>query len=103
MKYILTTENDVIINISDTLDYQSNGNPLVNNGTLAIAKPLVKEIFEYTEEIPSKITPDKYCYTVERGFYKNPNFKQYYSIEDRVSVLEDMVNMLLIGEEEEEE
>lgn len=103
MKYVLTTDNDVLIHISDTLDYQSNGNPLVDNGNLAIAKPLVKEIFEVEdEEIPAKAIENnaKYKYTREDGFTKNEDYVEYYSPEQRIEALEEMVNMLLLGEEE---
>lgn len=73
MKYIITDNNDVIIHMSDTIDYQQNGNPLVDNGTLAIAKILVKAVCE-VQDVPSEVTPMKYCYTEEQGFYANENY-----------------------------
>ena len=94
MKYVLTGENDVVIHISDTLNYQSNGNPLVDNDTLAIAEYLVKNVYENVE-VPEEIVESKYCYTKEKGFYKNENYKEYYSTEERISALEDTVNTLL--------
>ena len=81
IKYVLTGENDIIVHISDTLGYQENGNPLVDNGKLAIAKPLVKEIFEIEEsEIPAKAIENnaKYKYTKKDGFFKNEDYKEYY-------------------------
>ena len=42
MKYVITNKDDVVIHISETIGYQENGNVLVDNGELAIAKPLVK-------------------------------------------------------------
>lgn len=75
MKYIITDENDVIIHISETIGYQENGNVLVGNDTLAIAKPLVKGIFE-VESIAEEITENKYCYTEEEGVYTNNNYKE---------------------------
>lgn len=94
--YILTDKDNVIINISGTLDYQSNGNPLINEGKLAIAKILVNKIYE-VKEIPNNVSEARYCYTEEKGFYKNENYREYYSEEERISALEDMVNMLLLG------
>lgn len=92
--YIITDKNDVVFHMSKTLDYQSNGNLLVDNGNLAIAKILVKEIFEMSE-IPTEVEVQKYCYTEEKGFYKNENYKEYFTEEQRISALEDVVNNLL--------
>lgn len=94
MKYIITDKDNVVIHISNTIGYQENGNVLVDNGELAIAKPLVKEVYE-VEEIEENVEEAKYCYTKEKGFYKNENYKEYYSEEQRISALEDTVNMLL--------
>lgn len=97
MKYILTGENNVIIAISNTLGEQSNGNPLVTDRKgkeYAIAKYLVKNKYE-VEEVPEGITESKYCYTKEEGFYKNPDWREYFTEEQRISALEDTVNILL--------
>ena len=92
--YILTDKDNIIIHISETLNYQENGNPLVDNDTLAIAKVLVENVYENVE-VPEEIVASKYCYTQEQGFYKNPNYKEYFTSEQRISALEDAVNMLL--------
>ena len=55
MKYILVDENNIIVHISETLDYQSNGNYLVDNGKLAIVKQLVANVYE-VENIPEETT-----------------------------------------------
>ena len=57
--YIITNKDDVIFYISETLDYQENGNLLVDNGSLAIAKGLEKGVFEVAE-IPENIEIQKY-------------------------------------------
>lgn len=75
MKYIITNENNIIIHISETIGYQENGNILVDNNTLAIAKPLVKSVFEM-DNINEGIKENKYCYTEEQGFYENENYKE---------------------------
>ena len=92
--YVLTGEKDVVICISETLNYQDNGNPLVHNDTLAIAEILVKHTYEDVE-IPEKVCESKYCYTPEQGFYKNPDWREYVSNEQRIAALEDAVNSLL--------
>lgn len=94
MKYIITDKENVIMHISETIGYQENGNVLVDNDTLAIAKPLVNKVYEL-ESLDDGVVPSKYCYTEEEGFYKNTNYQEYISIEDRVSALEDMMNMQL--------
>lgn len=49
--YILKDIDNKIIAISDDLDYQSNGNPLIHYGKTAIIKPLVNTI-EESDTIP---------------------------------------------------
>lgn len=92
--YIVTDNENKIIAISETIGYQSNGNVLVDNDNLAIAKILVKDVIE-VQEIPENVVENKYCYTEEKGFYKNENYQEYYTNEERISALEDTVNMLL--------
>lgn len=92
--FILVNENDVVFHLSESLDFQSNGNLLVDNGGLAIAKFLVKDVFE-VEDVPSEIEVQKFCYTEDKGFYKNESFKEYFTEEQRISALEDVVNNLL--------
>lgn len=95
--YIITDKDDTIISISKTVDYQENGNVLVDdekNGKYAIAKPIFKEVYE-VEEVQAEIETNKYCYTKNQEFYKNDNYIEYYTEEQRISALEDAVNMLL--------
>lgn len=84
--YIITDSSDVIIHISETIDHQENGNILVDNNTLAIAKPLVKEVYEI-EEISENIEESKYCYTEEQGFYENTNYKEIVTPEMEIENL----------------
>lgn len=97
MKYIVTGENDVIIHISDTIGYQENGNVLVDNGNLAIAKLLVKEVYE-VEDIEENITAMKYCYTNEDGFYKNENYiEPELSDTEKIKQLQEQVTDLQLA------
>lgn len=99
--YILTGNDNEIIKLSETLEYQDNGNPLVDNGTLAIAKYLVKGIFD-VKKVPTEVKESEYCYTEEDGFYKNPNYQPSMpSEEDRITDLEvaitELYEMMLGG------
>ena len=93
--FILTGNDDIIISISTKLEYQSNGNPLVkdrNGFEYAIAKAPDEQINVYEmEEIPDKVEENKYCYTKENGFYKNPNYVRTYTIEERLEALEAII------------
>ena len=95
--YILTDNENRILAISKTLSYQNDGYPVVYNDTLAIASTLVSHTYEKDEEIDNKYNSHKYCYTEEKGFYIDPNWRPYYPTEERVAALEDAVNSLLIG------
>lgn len=48
------------------------------------------------ENIPEKVVPLKYKY-VNSEFVENEDYVEYHSEEDRISALEDMINMLLLG------
>lgn len=68
--YILKDETEQIVAVSDTLSYQKNGNPLINNETMAIAKILVYKIEE------NDVLPSGWKY--ENGMYVK-------DIEDQIS------------------
>lgn len=94
--YILTNKDNTIIHISETIRYEENGNILVDGGSLAIAVAQNEQINVYeVETVDEGIAENQYCYTEEKGFYKNEYYQEYYSNEDRISALEDTVNMLL--------
>lgn len=91
--YIITNQKNVIIHISETIGYQNNGNVLVDNDTLAIAKMLVKQVYE-VDEIPDDIVEYKYCYSDDKGFYKNSEYvepRQDEEISKRLDNLENDV------------
>lgn len=102
--YILTDYNNVIIAISETLEYQSNGYPLIKHGTLAIPTQYIKAISE-VEEVPSEVKERKYCYTEKNGFYVNENYVEPVDsqeietrvslVEERIALTEDAVNSIL--------
>lgn len=47
-------------------------------------------------EIPYFVEPQKYKY-VDEVFVENEDYVEYHNEQDRISALEDMVNMLLMG------
>lgn len=97
--FIITDKNNVIMHISATKNIQEGtGYLLVDNDTLAIPTQLYKEVYEI-ETMPENIEPQKYCYTEKDGFYKNPDYKEYYSLEDRMITMEQMMNEMILGEE----
>ncbi|MDL2281285.1 hypothetical protein LJC10_05480, partial [Selenomonadales bacterium OttesenSCG-928-I06] len=71
--YLVLDKDNVILYISETLGYQENGNVLVDEGRLAIAAILVKEVKEVAE-VPAGIEAAKYCYTAGEGFTENPSY-----------------------------
>ena len=74
--YLLINDGKVITYISETISYQSNGNALVDNGTLAIAAPLFSDVCE-VDTVPSNVEPVKYCYDSTTGeFSLNPNYEE---------------------------
>lgn len=84
MKYLILDNNNVVFHISDTIGYQENGNPLVDNDTLAIAAILVKEVVEHDEEttpIPEDWTSGKYEY-LNGEFVVNPNYVEPAPVRD---------------------
>lgn len=105
MKHILTNKNDEIFDITETLEKKSWGNYLVHIGEPnehEIVPSAIKGIFE-VEEVPAEVEIAKWCYTEEKGFYKNEDWKEPKDpietrlelVEERVSLAEDMINMSL--------
>ena len=72
MKYlILAKEDHRIMHISDTMNYQSNGNYLIYNDSLAIP-PVICDMVEVAA-IPEGVEPEKWCY-VGGKFVPNANW-----------------------------
>lgn len=85
--YVLTNENHVIEAISETLDHQENGNPLINDGTLAIAAYIVAHEYE-VDAVPEGVTPSRWCYD-GTDFYPNPDWVEPPpTVEERLDKLE---------------
>lgn len=95
MKVVVYNDNSIAA-IREEISYESNGNVIIDRGQ-AIAEILVKEVYDVAE-IPSEVKEYKYCYTEEKGFYINKNYKEPLDLssqEERISALEDAVNVIL--------
>lgn len=92
MKYLILDNNNVVFHISDTIGYQENGNPLVDNDTLAIAAILVKEVVEHDEiatPIPEDWVSGKYVYS-EGQFVVNPDYVEPVPARDLEAEVEEL-------------
>lgn len=96
MKYIIIANKDKrIIHISTSIGYETNGNIILDNGTqIGCFKEV--EVHE-VEEIPEGVTEEKYCYTEEKGFYKNENYKEVITTESKIEDLEQQVTNLQLA------
>lgn len=94
--HVLTNHKNVIIHISETLEHQSNGNPLVDSGSLAIAKNIVKAEYEVAE-VPDEIIENKYCYTEEKGFYLNKNYVERYDASIEIEALKEQITEIQLA------
>lgn len=104
MKYVLTNKNNEIIEISNTyeLDEEHRNINVDNNRAIAYGPDEKINVYE-VEEIPGEVEIAKYCYTEEKGFYKNENYvepeepveKRLKLVEERIALTEDMINMSL--------
>lgn len=97
--YIITDKNDVIIKISETIGYQSNGNPLVDNDTLAISSILVGAVSEDIE-IPAGVGEYTHCYK-DGEFSENPDYVAPESEMSASALMEALRELGILNPEEE--
>ena len=84
--YVITDKNGVIIHLSATMGHQTNGNLLVDNGTLAIAPLLVGQVSEDVE-VPEGVAPQTHTY-INGTFAANPNYTDPpKSVEEQIADL----------------
>lgn len=101
---ILTDYNNVIKHICKIVGFEDNGNVLIieNGGKIAIPPDSINGKYN-VEQILEGIVKEKYCYTEEKGFYKNENYVEPEEpietrlklVEERIALTEDMINMSL--------
>ncbi|WP_029504002.1 bZIP transcription factor [Lachnoclostridium phytofermentans] len=102
LQYILTV-------LEETVDPSGLDVYRISENLFCIKKGI--RAFE-VNEIVEDIVPYKYCYTIEKGFYLNPNWKEpQKSLEDQLvdlrdenqmlkselSLLQEVVNEMLLG------
>lgn len=71
--YVITNKKDNrIFEIGSELEYQNNGYPFLKDKRISFPDYAVN-VYE-VETVPEEIIEEKYCYTEEKGFYKNPSY-----------------------------
>lgn len=93
MTTILTREDNVIIHMTTGMVIEEDGMYISVDEQLKIPQKIAAHKYE-VEIVPEEVAPIKYCY-VDDTFSLNPNYKEFYSDEERISALEDVVNTLL--------
>ena len=97
MFYVVTDENDVVIYTTVSVNYVegTDGDIKMDNDVI-IPRRYYKNFYEIEDDIVRQIIVPlcKYCYTEEKGLYRNPNFNEF-SEEERITALEEAVNSLL--------
>lgn len=74
--YILTNKDNVIIEISNIYERDEEyRNIKVDNHNIAYAPDEQINVYE-VENIDGNITETKYCYTEEKGFYENADYRE---------------------------
>ena len=91
MKYIITNEDNVIVDISNT--YERNEeyrNIILDDHNIAYGPDEVLNAIQIN--IPTGVEIQKYCYTENDGFYENPNYVEPPKpIEERMNIAEDSI------------
>lgn len=93
MTTILTREDNVIIHMTTGTVIEENGMYVSVDEQTKIPQKIAAHKYE-VEIVPEEVASIKYCYA-EGVFSLNPNYKEFYSEEERISALEDVVNTLL--------
>lgn len=107
---VLLNENNVVFDFGEDIVFAKGGAP--DGGLQECAEAEATHIWnreknmacmahrEITmievDEIPAEVKEQEYKY-VDGAFVVNEEFVPYVSSEERISMLEDMVNMLLLG------
>jgi len=97
MKYVITDKDDVVIALSTRFnDNKEIRNLELDDFNIAYAPDEEFNVYQVIS-VPAEVEPSKYCYDETNGFYTNPNYVYYYSDEERISALEDMMNEIILG------
>ncbi len=79
MIVVTGNKNNEVFGIGSILEYWSNGYPVLKSNLEDIGTAYLPEqvtVYEKVQNIPETVKPYEYCYTPEKGFYLNPNWKE---------------------------
>lgn len=97
MKYVITDKDDVVIALSTRFnDNKEIRNLELDDFNIAYAPDEEFNVYE-VNNVPAEVEPSKYRYDDLAGFTRNPDYVYYYTEEERISALEDMMNEILLG------
>lgn len=83
--YVVTNKKtNVIMEMGEKMDYMSNGYPRLVNENIAFptwmvfvnGEEAVDPKIPDTIVVPDEVEPAKWCYSREKDFYLNPNYKE---------------------------
>ena len=84
---MILVDNKIIIAIMDNFEKKENGNLI--NGCIYPMGKIIKI------EVPENVIPQKYCYTIEKGFYINQVWEQ--SVKREIEKAIDEYTLEMIG------
>lgn len=89
--YIITEKNnDVILMFTNKVEVDENKRHIYTDTTIFAYAPNEKPNIYEVAEIPVGVEIEKYCYTENDGFTKNPNYKEPEPpIEDQIAEIEE--------------
>lgn len=94
MKFVLTNKNNEIREISNTYELKEDvRNIIVDDYAIAYGPDEHINVFEI-EEIPEGVEIAKYCYTEEKGFYKNENYVEPINPDKEMQDLKEQIKTL---------
>lgn len=92
MYIIVEVETNVVVDYSDTIQYQSNGYPVVRSNTdQSLAYASQSYSVAETDKIPEDYKPSKYKYVdgafVENPDYIDPEINRLYTLDEAATLL----------------
>ena len=95
MATVVTTENNIVLYVTEDSPIIDEEKKIVyfEEDQIRIPKEIATNIYEI-ESIPEEVKPIQYTY-IDGVFSIDSEYRQYYSLEEKISALEDVVNSLL--------
>ena len=95
MNLITNKYTHEILSITDSIDYDENGNPIDKTVGIGFFKDQVDVISNVTMPSDYTVLPHKYCYTNEKSFYENENYADT-NIVDKITTMESNIDYLML-------